>query len=93
MKGKSTKRKSSTDWERIDAMSDEAIDTSEVPPLDKEFFKNARLRLPEGKTLITIRLDSDVLKWLKAHGPGYQTRINAILKAYMSAAKEHRISE
>lgn len=91
MKGRSTKRKSSTDWERIDAMTDESIDTSDIPPLDRDFFKGARLRLPEGKTLVTMRLDSDIVTWLKAHGPGYQTRINAILRTYMEAVKERRV--
>jgi uncharacterized protein (DUF4415 family) len=51
------------------------------------------LRLREGKTVITIGLGFDVLKWLKANGPGCQTRINAILKAYTSAAKKHQASE
>ena len=38
------------------------------------------------KTAISLRLDADVLAWLKAQGPGYQTRINAILRAYKEAS-------
>ena len=38
------------------------------------------------KTAISLRLDADVLAWLKAEGPGYQTRINAILRAYKDAS-------
>ena len=43
------------------------------------------LPVPLKKTQIALRLDSDVLTWFKAQGPGYQTRINAILKAYKEA--------
>lgn len=85
MKGKRTKKKSLTDWERIDALKDGDIDTTDIPPLREDFFRNAKLRLPEGKTLVTIRLDSDIVNWLKSHGRGYQTRINAILRTYMNA--------
>ena len=49
------------------------------------FVKRAVLRLLEPKTVVTIRLDQQVLKWFKAKGPGYQTRINALLRAYMEA--------
>jgi uncharacterized protein (DUF4415 family) len=38
------------------------------------------------KTSISLRLDAEVLKWLKAQGPGYQTRINAILRAFKEAS-------
>ncbi len=61
--------------------SRQAIDTSDIPEQGNAFFKRARLRLPEPKTAVTIRLDQQVLKWFKAKGPGYQTRINALLKA------------
>ena len=48
----------------------------------------ARRELPAAsrKAAISLRLDADVLDWFKAQGPGYQTRINAILKAYKDAA-------
>lgn len=50
--------------------------------------KIARRELPPAprKAAISLRLDADVLDWFKAQGPGYQTRINAILKAYKDAA-------
>ena len=76
---------SKTDWERVDAMSDEDIDTSDIPPLDKEFFANAQIRLPKRKVPITIRLDPDVLAWFRNLGKGYQTHINAVLRTYMEA--------
>ena len=83
MKMKDSKHYSQTDWERIDAMTDQDIDTSDIPPLDDTFFENAELRLPEPKQSITIRLDQDVLTWYRSFGKGYQTRINAVLRTYM----------
>jgi uncharacterized protein (DUF4415 family) len=74
---------SQTDWDRIDALTDEDIDTSDIPPLDDDFFTHAELRLPEPKQAITIRLDKDVIEWFKSQGKGYQTRINAVLRTYM----------
>jgi uncharacterized protein (DUF4415 family) len=71
--------------EALKAMPDEEIDYSDIPPLGDEFWKNA-VRNPfykPTKTLTTVRLDSDVLMWLKSKGKGYQTRINAILRDAM----------
>jgi len=66
-------------------MRDEDIDFSDIPKLDAKFWKNARLVMPEPKDRLTIRIDHDVVKWLRKQGPGYQTRINAILRSYMEA--------
>ena len=62
-------------------MKDAGIDYSDIPPLDKSFFTKATEAWPPPKRQLTIRLDADVLNWLKAHGRGYQTRINRILWA------------
>jgi uncharacterized protein (DUF4415 family) len=64
-------------------MKDAQIDYSDIPPLDKSFFTKATEVWPPAKQQLTIRLDADVLNWLKAHGRGYQTRINRILRAAM----------
>ena len=87
MKKISSKTRSKTNWTRVDSLSDRDIDYSDIPELDKNFFKSATLVLPEPKTTMTIRLDQQVLEWFKAKGPGYQTRINALLRAYMEAHK------
>ncbi|WP_066018747.1 BrnA antitoxin family protein [Endozoicomonas sp.] len=76
------KKTSGTDWQRLDTMNDDEIDTSDIPELDEEFFNQAELRLPVKKP-VTIRLDSDVLEWFKEQGQGYQTRINNLLRKYM----------
>ena len=73
---------------RIDALRDEDIDYSDIPALDEAFFEKARVVVPPGKKQLTIRLDADVLAWLKAQGKGYQSRINAILRMYYEAHRK-----
>jgi uncharacterized protein (DUF4415 family) len=68
----------------IAAIKDEDIDYSDIPELGEDFWEKAELRVPEKKR-ITVRIDADVLAWLKAQGPRYQTRINAILRSYYEA--------
>ena len=79
-----------TDWSRFDALSDEevraAIDADpDAHPTDEGFWKAAKVVMPQPKETVTIRLDPDVLQWFRKHGKGYQTRINAVLRAYMHA--------
>lgn len=96
MRKASTSRKSKTDsidrtdhtdYERLAAMKDEDIDFSENPEATPEMFARAVLRrnfvvIPRKKQL-TLRIDSDVVEWYKKQGRGYQTKINALLRAYM----------
>lgn len=83
MKHKLT-RAQQTEIETLAAMPDEAIDTSDIPPLDDEFWTKA-VRNPfyPAKHTTTIQLDTDVLAWLKSQGKGYQARINQILRTAM----------
>jgi uncharacterized protein (DUF4415 family) len=74
-----------SDLARIDRMRDSDIDYSDIPPLDKSFLKKATTAWPPTKKQLTIRLDADVLEWLKGHGRGYQTRINRILRVVMES--------
>lgn len=84
---------SQTDWQRLYDMPDEAVTSAAEAdpdnlPLDDPFFETAR-RLPpsallkEAKQQITLRIDADVLEWFRASGSGYQSRMNAVLKAYV----------
>ena len=66
-------------------MRDADIDYSDIPPLDKTFLKKATTAWPPVKRQLTIRLDADVLVWLKGQGKGYQTRINHILRVVMES--------
>ena len=72
---------------RLDALP---IDYSEIPPLGDEFFTKATQAWPPAKQQLTIRLDADVLDWLKANGRGYQTRINRILRTAMESQPPRR---
>ena len=68
-------------------MSDEDIDLSDCPEITPEMLAQAVVRrgLPgtKAKAQVTLRIDSDVLEWLKSQGQGYQTQINQLLRAYM----------
>lgn len=82
-----------TDWARVDALTEEDIeaairdDPDAAPILDEEWFKNARVVTPPGKDAISTRLDRDVLEWFRASGEPYQTKINAVLRAFMDHEK------
>ena len=71
-------------------MTDEEIDTSDIPPLDETFFAGARLRMPENKVSVTLDVDADVLEWFKAQGEEFPSRINAALRIYAEAHQERR---
>ena len=69
----------------LSAMPEQRIDTSDIKALGPAFWRNA-VRNPffrPVKQSTTVRIDADVLAWLKAHGKGYQTRLNRILREAM----------
>jgi uncharacterized protein (DUF4415 family) len=89
MSKKPTSTVSETDWKRVDALRDEDIDLSDIPEVTPEMFARAIARrglkpIPR-KQQVTLRLDADVLDWFRAQGRGYQTQINALLRAYVEA--------
>jgi len=70
---------------QLAARPDSEIDFSEIPPLKESFWKNA-VRNPlyrPVKQQLTVRLDADVVAWLRQQGKGYQTRLNQMLRAAM----------
>jgi uncharacterized protein (DUF4415 family) len=74
-------------------ITEAATKDPEALPLDDPFFITARrLSLPallkESKRQITLRLDAEVLDWFRATGAGYQSRMNAVLKAYVQTRRE-----
>jgi uncharacterized protein (DUF4415 family) len=79
------KKSIKSDLARIDRMGDADIDYSDIPPLDRMFLKKVTMAWPPAKRQLTIRLDADVLDWLKGQGKGYQTRINRILRVVMES--------
>jgi len=70
-------------------MPDEDIDYSDIPELEQEWFRTAKLVMPdeETKERITIRLSREVTEYFRSQGKGYQSRMNAVLKAYVDAQK------
>jgi uncharacterized protein (DUF4415 family) len=86
---------SRTDWGRVRAMTEEEIETAaeadpDSPPLDDVFWRTARIVTPPQKKHTGIRIDADVLDWFRRQGRGWQTRMNAVLRAYYEA---HRRQE
>jgi uncharacterized protein (DUF4415 family) len=73
--------------EELLTLSDEDIDYSDIPPLDEEFWKNAKLVMPEKTEQITLRVKTTVLEAYKATGKGYQTRMNAVLESFARTLK------
>ena len=87
-KRKSTSVKSKTDWARLQAGAPSTLD--EHPEADLKHIVRGVVRrglqpIPP-KASISLRVDQDVLEWFKAQGPGYQTRINSVLRAFRDAS-------
>ncbi len=81
--------KGETDYARLDSMTDDDIAKAvaadpDAPPLDVDWDK-ANIVIPPGKDIITLRLDRDLLDYLRAQGKGYQTLINKVLRAWCEA--------
>jgi uncharacterized protein (DUF4415 family) len=92
-KGRATQDK--TDWKRVHALSDSEIEraVADDPDTfipDPKWFERARLVMPQAKEMVTLRLDPDVLAWFRKAGRGYQTRINAVLRAFVEAQEHER---
>lgn len=71
-------------------MRDTDIDYSDIPELPDDFAASAEWFMPTTKALLSLRLDADVVEWFKAQGSGYQSRMNAVLKAYMLQTGKQR---
>lgn len=71
-------------------MREDQIDYSDIGPLDVSFWRKAKLCEPINKEPISLRIDSDVLRWFRDRGKGYQSLMNSILRTYVEAQKERR---
>jgi len=84
-----------TDLARVKAKTEAGLerdiasdpDFADVP---KDWYLRAEAVMPVPKRLLSLRLDNDVLDWFKQQGPGYQTRINAVLRAFVQEAGKRR---
>ncbi len=79
------KLKGATDWNRLAAEGDFRGEAE----IDIDWAA-ARIVAPENKKMVSLRLDAEVLAFFRKQGKGYQTRINAVLKAYKDAQEKHR---
>jgi len=86
---------SQTDWARVRAKTEEELerdiasdpDWADVPA---DWYLHAVAVMPVPKKALSLRLDQELVDWFKQQGPGYQTRINAVLRAYVEQAKRKR---
>lgn len=83
---------SRTDWARIDAMSDEDIDTSDIPSLSEEFFAKAQLRMPKLPVKVSVQVDSETFAWFQAQGESVEQQMSVALKIYAEAHKARSAS-
>ena len=80
---------SKTDWERIDAMDDEDIDTSDIPPLSAEFWAKAQLRMPKKSITTSVQIDPETFAWFQSQGENADRQMSAALKIYAEAHKSY----
>ena len=88
MSGKDLNNISRTNWAALEAMEDEGIDYSDIPPLTEEFFEKATLRIPAPQAQRLVQIDPDVLKWFQAQGGEYRALINSVLRRYIESGGE-----
>lgn len=93
--GRLERKRSETDWARLDAMTDEEIEKSIADDPDWAEFRDidwskAELVIPAKKKAISIRVDEDVLDFFKKQGTGYQRRINAVLRSFMREKRKKK---
>ncbi len=97
---KPSRTKGKTNWEKLRSRRKSTPAPSEKDRTEaREFWASADVVIPEGKTRMTVRFDSDLVEWFKSYGPKYQTRMNAALRQFTcnqeaqgSAADVTRIS-
>lgn len=88
-----TKQPLKTDWDRLKRLTDQDIrravaeDPDAAPIVDNNWMRRAERIDPQAKRAISIRLDEDLIAWFKAAGSRYQTRINAVLRAYVDSQR------
>jgi len=93
LRAKRERGKSRTDHDYVRNLSEEALERSiaddpdwkDIPP---DWHEGAEVVDLRAKKLISLRLDPDIVEWFKATGPGYQTRMNAALRAYVTARRK-----
>jgi uncharacterized protein (DUF4415 family) len=66
-------------------MTDDMIDTSDIPPLTEKFFATAKWRIPKSKVKVTVEIEPEVLEWFKSQGHNYKRYLTEALRSYAQA--------
>ncbi|MEB3355569.1 MAG: hypothetical protein VKK04_02395 [Synechococcales bacterium] len=80
---------SRTNWEKVDSLMEEEIDTSDIPPLTEEFFSKSRWWKPVKPLSVVVQVDHSTLAWFQSQGEDYEKKMAAALRIY---AEAHRVS-
>jgi uncharacterized protein (DUF4415 family) len=76
---------SKTNWDKVDALTEAEIDTSDIPPLTEEFFTNSRWWKPLSSLDVIVQIDSTTLAWFQSQGEDYEQKMAAALRIYAQA--------
>lgn len=79
---------SRTNWEKVDSLTEEDIDISDIPPLAEEFSSNSRWWKPVKSLNVLVQIDPDTLAWFQTQGDDYEKKMAAALRIYAEAHKE-----
>ena len=86
-------RSDRTAAEQMSSAEVERLADEDDGPLPEGWESTVEIGIPEAAQPVNIRLDATVLRWFKARGPGYQTRINAVLRAFVRARQRAEMAE
>ena len=78
---------SKTNWEKVDALTEAEIDTSDIPPLTEEFFRKLQWWKPVEQLNVLVQVDPKTLAWFQAQGEDYEKKMAAALQIYADAHK------
>jgi len=87
MNEKNMNSTSKTDWARVDALTDDDIDVSDIPPLSEDFFAKARWRIPVTPMTVIIRIDSETFQWFQSLGEKSEEQMAMALRIYAESNK------
>ncbi|MEB3232508.1 MAG: BrnA antitoxin family protein [Leptolyngbyaceae bacterium] len=88
MSDKNLNNTSRTNWAALEAINDQNIDYSDIPPLTEEFFEKATLRIPASQAQRLVQIEPDVLQWFQAQSGEYNALINSVLRHYIEGQSE-----
>ena len=80
---------SRTDWTKVDTLTDEQIDTSDIPALSEAFFAKAQWQMPAQPLLVTVPIDPETFAWFQEQGEEAVEEMAVALRIYAEAHKAH----